>query len=193
MADRRLTILAHVVSAIAHPFVVALVLVGAAAARRSTGAETVRVVAIVALFTVVPLAVLMIRQVRAGAWANADASNVSERPILFVVGAAALVLLIAYLVAARPQSSMIRGAVGTLAMLGACAIATRWIKVSLHMAFATFAATTLVLIGSPAGWVLAVLLPALAWSRLVLERHRPVEIACGCAIGLVAGVALVLL
>ena len=39
-----------------------------------------RSVGLVMLFTIVPLAVLMWRQVRRGKWENADASNRAERP-----------------------------------------------------------------------------------------------------------------
>ena len=149
-----------------------------------------RSVAIVALFTIVPLAVLMWRQVRRGRWENADASNRAERPILYIVGGIALVALLAYLLLVRSQSFMVRGVVATLGMMAVCAAATRWIKVSLHMAFATLAATALALMRSPVGYVLLLALPALAWSRLTLERHTPLEVALGTIIGAGAGAAI---
>jgi hypothetical protein len=177
----------------AHPFVMVGVMVGAVAARQSSAGEAVRSVTIVLAFTVVPLVVLMVRQVRAGAWANADASNPRDRPVLYAVGAIALAVLMAYLILTRPQSFLLQGAAGTLIMLAACALITRWIKVSLHMAFASLAATILLLIGSPAGWVLLPLVPALAWSRLALGRHRPLEVALGVLIGCSAAFAIVLI
>ena len=181
------------VSIVAHPFVMVGVMVGSAAARRNSAGEVVRSVLIVLAFTIVPLLVLMVRQVRAGAWQNVDASNTSERPILYVVGGLALIALLAYLALARPQSFMLRGAAATFVMLAVCALATRLIKVSLHMAFSALATTTLLLIGSPVGWVLLPVVPVLAWSRLSLARHRPAEIALGTFIGVSTGLALVLL
>ena len=80
--------LARWLSIVFHPFVMVGVMVGAAAAARQTAGEAVRSVGIVVLFTIVPLAVLMWRQVRRGQWENADASNRGERPILYVVGGA---------------------------------------------------------------------------------------------------------
>ena len=145
-------------------------------------------VLIVAGFTIVPLVVLMVRQVRAGAWKNADASNLSERPVLYTVGGVGSLALLVYLLLAQPQSYLIRGAAGFAMMFAVCALATRWIKVSLHMAFAALAATTLLLIGSPAGWVLLPVVPALGWSRLALRRHRPVEVVLGAVIGIAAGI-----
>jgi apolipoprotein N-acyltransferase len=134
----------------------------------------------------------MVRQVRAGAWKNVDASNISERPSLYAVGGLGSIALLVYLLLAQPTSFLIRGSAGFLMMFAVCALATRWIKVSLHMAFAALAATTLLLIGSPAGWVLLPLVPALAWSRLALQRHRPVEVVLGAVIGILTGIAMVL-
>ena len=74
--------------------------------------------------------------------------------------------------------------------MAACALATKWIKVSLHMAFATLAATALALSRLPVGYALLVALPVLAWSRLTLERHTPLEVVLGMAIGAAAGAAI---
>ena len=85
---------------------------------------------------------------------------------------------------------MVRGILTTIGMLGVCAMTTRWIKVSLHMAFATFVAVALALSRSPAGYLLLLALPPLLWSRLTLKRHTGAEIAGGMAIGTLAGAAL---
>jgi membrane-associated phospholipid phosphatase len=193
MNDRRWTIfIARWLSIVAHPFVMVGVMVGVAASGRSSAREAARSVLIVLAFTLVPLLVLMVRQVRVGAWKNVDASNANERPVLYLVGGVALTALLAYLAISSPQSYLVRGSVGTLAMLAACAVATRWVKVSLHVAFGALAATTLLMTGSVAGWVLLPLVPALAWSRLLLARHRPLEVALGTLMGFSAGLAVVL-
>jgi len=155
-----------------------------------TPREAARTVAVVALLTVLPVAVLMVRQVRRGSWANADASNRAERPILFAVGIVALVALLVYAIVLRPGSFLVRGAVAVMIMLAVCAVVTRWIKVSLHMAFGALAAETLLFLGSPAGWILVAVLPVLAWSRLTLGRHKPAEIVIGLLVGCVTGLAL---
>jgi membrane-associated phospholipid phosphatase len=183
--------LARWLSIAAHPFVMVGLMVGAAAARQKNG-EVLRSLLIVVIFTIVPLFVLVVRQVRRGAWTNADASNISERPMLYLVGGIAMIALLAYLYFTRPESFLIRGSFVTFAMLGVCGVATRWVKVSLHLAFAALAATTLILIGSPLGWPLLAAVPALMWSRLTLGRHTAAEVASGTAIGVVAGLALAL-
>ena len=182
--------IARWLSILFHPFVMVGVMVGTAAAARQTASEALRTVAIVALFTIVPLMILMVRQVRRGAWTNVDASNRAERPLLYVVGGVALAALLTYELVLRPHSFMVRGTMATLAMLAACALATRWIKVSLHMAFASLAATSLALARSPVGYALLMVLPALVWSRLTLERHTLPEVALGTIIGAAAGAAI---
>jgi len=186
-------IAARVVSVILHPFVMVGVMVGTAAASRQTRSEAFRSIALVVLMTIVPIAVLMIRQVRRGVWENADASNRRERPMLYLVQGAGLIALLAYLTLSGPQSFMVRGVVATLGMVAVCAVATRWIKVSLHMAFAALAATTLAVMGSIVGYVLLLVLPVLAWARLALSRHTPLELALGTLAGVSAGVAIDLL
>jgi membrane-associated phospholipid phosphatase len=177
-------------SIVLHPFVMVSLLVGVAAAGRQAAGDALRTVAVVLLFTVVPLSILMMRQVRRGAWDNADASNRSERPVLYFVGGAALMALLIHVVVFRPQPFLVRGVVVTLGMVVVCALATRWMKVSLHMAFATLAAVVLTLMRSPVGYVLLLALPALAWSRLALHRHAPAEVVLGIVIGGIAGAVL---
>ena len=182
--------IARWLSTVFHPFVMVGLMVGVAAASRQTAGEAVRSVGTVVLFTIVPMGVLMWRQVRRGNWENADASNRSERPIMYIVSGAGVLALLVYMVLARQQSFMVRGVVVTLGMVALCAVATRWIKVSLHMAFAALVATALALMRSPVGYALLLALPAIVWSRLVLERHTPVEVALGTVIGAVAGAAM---
>jgi membrane-associated phospholipid phosphatase len=186
-----MTALARWLSIVAHPFVVVGLMVAAAASRRGQRGHSLRDLVIVLAIAILPLAILMIRQVRSGEWENVDASNVAERPILYVVGAIASLSLVAFLILAGSQPVFLRGALGALAAFAVCGFMTPWVKVSLHLAFAAFAATTLTVIGSPVGWMLAATVPALAWARVALGRHRPVEVALGAIIGAACGLIAV--
>jgi hypothetical protein len=187
---RRDVTLARWVSILGHPFVMTALWAGGAAVRLGDPRHAARTLALVAFFAVLPVAILMVRQVRRGAWENVDASNVGERPVLYLVAALGLLALLAYLLVADPGSFLVRGVVGGLAMVALCASVTPWVKVSLHVAFAALAATSLVLFGFALGWLMAVLVPALAWSRLTLTRHRPLELVLGLLIGVATGLAL---
>lgn len=183
------TRLAHWISTIAHPFVMTALLVAVAATRQTTSA--MRPVLLVTLAVIVPVAVLMVRQVRRGRWTNHDASHPSERPVLFLVSMAGLAAAIAWLLRYDPESFLLRGLFVVAGFIVVAAILTRWIKLSLHVAFAALTATALWLIGSPVGLVLIPVVPALAWARLLLARHSLPEVLAGCALGIATGCALV--
>lgn len=183
------TQIARWVSVVVHPFVMVAVVVGTATAHLDRPGDIASNIGVVALFAVLPVVVLTLRQVRRGAWADTDASNPRDRPALYAVGIAGLLALIFYLAARRPESFLLRGTSVALGMLVACAVATIWVKVSIHVATAALTATTLILLGSPVGWVLAAAVPILMWSRLTLGRHKPAEVALGLGFGIIAGVA----
>ena len=172
---------ARAVSILGHPFVTgSLTVLATSGARRGL---------VFMLIAIVPVAILMVVQVRRGAWQHVDASNVRERPMLYLVGIAASAAAFAYLMFARPDSPLTRGVGIGLGMLIVLAIVTRWIKVSLHVTFAALSATLLLFVRLPVGWAIAALVPLLIWSRLRLRRHTRLEVA----LGLVAGVATGLL
>ena len=175
--------LARWVSIAAHPLVVALLLVAVVLGRRGWG-EAARGVALVGAVFVLPVALLIARQVRRGAWETVDASRPRERPALFAVGALAL---LAMWWLEPPGSPLRRGAAGVLAMVAVCAAVTPWVKVSLHVATTALAAAVLLARGVGEGGGVALVLPVLAWSRVAMGRHRIVEVALGAAIGLAAG------
>ena len=178
------------VSILAHPFVMVAIMVVASTAHARGGSNVMESLGAVALFAILPVAGLTAWQVRRGAWSTVDASRPQERPILYAVGISGIGVLIAYLLLTQPDSIMLRGCVTALALLLVCAIVTPWIKVSLHMAAAAMTATALILTDSTVGWLVAAVLPMLAWSRLALNRHQPPELALGLAFGAAAGAAV---
>lgn len=165
-------------------------LVAVPAARQSSGSAVYSMLLIV-MAVIVPIAVLMFRQVRRGRWSNVDASKPSERPVLFLVMLAGLIAALGWLLLNDPQSFLVRGLIVTAAFLLVAALLTRWIKLSLHVAFAALTATTLCLLGSAVGYALAVVVPVVFWSRIAMGRHRVHELLVGLALGVLTGVVLV--
>ena len=145
---------------------------------------------LIGVAVIVPIVVLMVRQVRRGRWSNIDASKASERPALFMVSMAGLLGALAWLLVKDPHSFLVRGMVVVAAFLLVVALVTPWIKVSLHVAFGALAATTLSLLGSMVGYALIPVVPALFWSRIVLARHSVVELTAGLFFGVLTGVVL---
>lgn len=185
-----MTTIARWVSILAHPFVMIAVLIAVPALRESsrTAAQSVLVVTLIVL---VPIAVVMFGQVRRGRWSNVDASKPSERPLLFAVAVTGLVAVLAWLLLNDPQSFLVRGVLVVTVFLLLSAILTRWVKLSLHVAFVALTATALCLIGSRVGYALIALVPVMFWSRVTLGRHRPFELLVGLVLGVATGVALV--
>ena len=183
--------LARWISILAHPLVMVALLVGVAGARVAGAGEGWRATGLVVVLALGPVAWLSYRQVRSGRWGNADASQRSERPILFATALGALALLLGWLLYREPQSFLIRGVGSVAVMFAVAALVTRWLKVSLHLAFAALTVTTLALMGSVVGFVLLAVLPPLAWSRLALARHRPLELLAGALLGAATSLGLI--
>ena len=178
------------VSILGHPFVMVALLVAVPAMRQSSG-KPVQAVLVAAIAAVVPIAVLMFLQVRRGRWSSVDASRPSERPVLFLIAVAGLVAALAWLLWNDPKSFLVRGMLVVAAFLLLAAFLTRWVKLSLHVAFAGLAATTLSLLGTPIGYALLAVVPLVFWSRLVLGRHRVPELLVGLVLGVITGIVLV--
>jgi hypothetical protein len=148
-------------------------------------------VLLVATAVVVPIAILMFLQVRRGRWSNVDASRPSERPILFLVALAGLVAALVWLLLNDPRSFMVRGMVTMVAFFLFAALLTRWVKLSLRVAFAALTATTLSLLGSTVGYALIAVVPVVLWSRIALARHHAHELVVGLVLGVLTGIVLV--
>ena len=165
-------------------------LVGVSAMRQSP-ASAVQSVFLIVIAVVVPIAIVMFRQVRRGRWSNVDASRASERPVLFMVALAGMLAALGWVLVTDPHSFLVRGIIVAAGFLLVAALLTRWVKLSLHVAFAALAATTLCLLGSAVGYVLIVVVPVVFWSRLVLSRHRVHELLVGLVLGVLTGIVLV--
>lgn len=128
-------------------------------------------------------------QVGHGRWSHVDASSTGERRSLnrFLL----LSLLVSTgLAAAFPRSGELTLGLGlSAAMVLFAQLTARWWKLSLHMAFITFA-TGLLLAGAVwwAGLIAMVFVALVAWSRLTLQRHVPRDLLAGLAVGAAAGI-----
>lgn len=128
-------------------------------------------------------------QVRRGRWQHVDASGKEERSSLNRFLLALLIVATLACLLGGASRPMTLGLGLSAAMLVVAMATARWCKLSLHLAFATFAA---LLLASLSWWVgLAGLLFAavVAWSRLHMQRHVPRDLIAGGCTGLLAGLA----
>lgn len=177
--------LARAISILGHPLAVLPPAVLLALAARDPGVPLASVALGFAGFGLLVLGWSW-RQVRRGRWAHVDASGREERGSLnrFLLIAIAIGALLAWWRMPTPDLALalaLAAGLIALALLG-----SRWCKLSLHLACAVYAAGLLRPYGAVA--VLAGLgfAAAIAWSRLRLSRHVPVDLIAGAAAGAVA-------
>lgn len=182
MLDR----LARAISILGHPVLVLPSALALPAALRGGDSGTLRsMLGAFALFAALVLGWSWL-QVRRGRWAHVDASQPSERQSLnrILLVTIAIGALLAWRLSQAPDLAL---ALALSACIVAIAMLTaRWCKLSLHAAFAVYAAGLLWPLGVV--WVGAgcVFAGIVAWSRLQLSRHRPRDIVVGAAAGCLA-------
>jgi len=180
--------IARGVSIVGHPVVLISAAGLIAASTHGASAAQLRIIGV----TLLLLAVIVIGftwwQVKAGRWAHVDASARTERSSLNAFLSTLLLVsaVLAWFVLRNLHLSVALALSATLILI-ALALA-RWLKMSLHVAFATFATTLL----WPLSWGLAagILVTAVvAWSRLTLGRHVAADVIAGFLLGALAGIA----
>jgi hypothetical protein len=173
--------LARILSIAGHPFLLAPLTVAVAT-------RNWRWSAAVAAGTMLPLLFITLRNVRRGHWSDADVSRRDQRGGLYRVALplVALSALILYLLGAGPH--MMRGILAAAVMLAIGAVASRYLKVSLHLMCAAYCAAILIRLHPWTALPLLPFLAALAWSRHTLDRHTWPELLVGAVVGGAAAV-----
>jgi membrane-associated phospholipid phosphatase len=181
--------LARWISILAHPFVVSLLLIGSAAVRFVGAQNRAAVIFSTVSIVILPLGWFMYHQTRCGRWKNVDASDRSERPVLYALALILTAALGLYLFQNPATRVLARGAFGMLGLLIAGRALNAIIKSSMHVAVLTFAAVLLCLIEWKLGLALAILVPAVAWARVAMQRHSWSEVSAGLLMGVGAAMA----
>ncbi|HKR62919.1 MAG TPA: hypothetical protein VJZ00_04240 [Thermoanaerobaculia bacterium] len=170
-------LLARILSIAGHPFLLSPLTVAAAS-------RNWKWTVVLAVGMILPLTVIVARNVRRGRWSDFDVSRHEQRGGLYYVAAPLLAITAVALYASGARGTMMRSVVAVAAMLAVGFLANRFLKVSLHMMFAAFCT---VILGYLWMWAFVA---AIAWSRWKLERHTLAEIAFGLVVGTIAGYAV---
>lgn len=185
-APERIERFARYLSIVGHPFIVLPASVAAISVLR--GGAPHAAAALAGLFVIVSGLVLL--GMKSGRFNDFDVSDRRRRPsfyLLVIAGTAALGIWL------RHDPEAFGACAIAAAVLILCGSLNRWMKPSLHAAFALYA------VGLWAAWSLSaavVTIPvaaAVAWSRVRLRRHTTKEVLVGTAIGLVAACSFVIL
>ncbi len=173
---------ARFISIVGHPFVLLALLVFLARLQDSPS-NALRRTLLFGGIVLTPLALLMWRSVSSGKWHTVDASERDERPLLYGIALSVLALAMIYFGFVEHVPPMVRGCGVAAGMIGIAAAANRWIKTSLHIAFACFCGILLSRVRLGFGLPILLFVPALIWSRLVLSRHVFSETVGGVILG----------
>jgi len=143
--------------------------------------------AVIAVTIAIPLLIFTIRNVRRGVWTNHDVSVRTQRSGLYWAAIALTALAAAWLRYRGAAPGLVRGVAACALMFAAAMVINRWLKISLHMMVAAFSAVAIA--DSYRNWtpVIALLILALAWSRLYLRRHSWAEVLAGVILGTAVG------
>lgn len=177
---------ARAVSIAGHPVVLMFVAGMVAASQRGIAFDHVRDTAVVLATLAGTVVFYTLIQVRAGRWAHVDASARHERASLNMFLAAALLAAATFAGAVMQAVHLCVALMLAAFPVLAALLLSRWVKASLHMAFAAFA-TILVWPSVQAVTIGLLVAVAVAWSRLVLGRHTMPDIVVGALLGFAAG------
>jgi membrane-associated phospholipid phosphatase len=184
------TALARAISIVGHPIVLVPIAALIAASTLGASPQQLRIIGGTILALGVVVLGYSVWQVRRGRWSHVDASARSERTSLNVFLAVLLLLSAALLWFLTYRSSLPVALALSSAIFVTALLLARWVKVSLHVAFAAFA--TALLWPIKLAFVIGIFATsAVVWSRLVLGRHVAADIVAGLLLGAVAGGAYV--
>jgi hypothetical protein len=176
------TSVARLVSIIGHPIALLSLLLFLAQAHRDSQSAG-RTMLAFTMIVLVPLGLLIWRSRASGRWRTVDASDKADRPALYATIALALLGAGAYFHFVEGSAVLVRGCVVIGSMMLVAFALNHWIKLSLHVAFASFCGLLLTRVQFSAGLPILLLVPPLIWSRLVLSRHVFPETMGGLILG----------
>ena len=179
------TTLARGISVAGHPFVLIPLMVAVSTRNWVWTAA-------VAAGTILPLFVIVLRNVRRGVWSDHDVSRRDQRGGLYRAALPLVVLsaVLLYFLDAGPR--MMRGFGAAAAMLLLGVLGNRFLKVSMHMMTAAFCGVIIARLHPASTFAIVPFVAAIAWSRRKLERHTWAEVAVGLAIGAAAALVAIL-
>lgn len=179
--------IARWISILGHPFTFVVLLVATASWKMHGGAHALRTTSIVVAGMLMPLGLFIWNRYSLGHWETVDASAPADRPALYTAAFLLLIPVGAYFILRERATEMVRGLAAVAILIGILAGLNRWIKLSVHVTIATFAAVIIARLAPLFGFALLIFLPFLGWSRLMLSRHRFAEVAGGFGLGVAAG------
>jgi membrane-associated phospholipid phosphatase len=175
--------IATALSICGHPFLFSPVIALLAGCRFLGPVEAVVGLATVLLFCLLPASLYILRKVRVGQWSDLDVSARKDRPHLFVVGLGFLLITVFVLMLTQQPMIYARGCLAAMILVSAGWLLNRWLKPSMHAAFAMMTASALWLLSARLAVLAMLFAAAVGWSRVALQRHSVADVCVGLALG----------
>lgn len=184
--------IARLISIAAHPFIMIVLLV-LVLSWAMDPAGALRITGFVVAVGLIPTGWLLWRHLHRQRNPAGHGSTSSTRPVLYLTILAVLLLSSIYFHFVEHSAFLVRGALVTAIMVAVAAVLNRWLKLSLHLTFAVYGGLIIARVNPVLGLTILLLVPLLAWSRLVLLRHTVAEVIGGAVLGFGSALALICL
>ncbi len=186
--------LAQVISIIANPIVLAAPIAFALVLATSHDAYYSFIWSLASLILALIIAAFIFIGMKRGMFSNFDVSIRTQRkPVFIFAGIVIFLYFLLIMILRGPMILLLGLGVLLLGVVSAELINTK-VKASMHMAVACAFSFIYAIIFGGYFWILPLLIPpAVAWSRLKLKRHMPIELFVGSAFGLSLVVLLLLI
>ncbi len=134
---------------------------------------------------ILAVAIFVVIGVLLGVFSNFDVSKREQRPLLFSFCAFAAFCYVLSLYILDGPKVLFIGFFAIILGLIAIVIINKWIKASIHLATATSVILFIGIVYKGYFFFLLSLIPLLAWARIKMKEHTPLETVIGSALGIV--------
>ncbi|MBV8099051.1 MAG: phosphatase PAP2 family protein [Verrucomicrobia bacterium] len=181
---RRKEEVANWISIAGHPFVFPPIVALLVGASLSNLFDSVKGLLTVILCCLLPASLYILWKVRIGQWSDLDVSARKDRPHLFLVAFAFLLLTVLVLSVTGQSIVYARGCLAAIILIVGGWFLNRWLKPSMHAGFAMLTASSLWPVNLQLSLVTMLFAVAVGWSRVELRRHTWLEVGVGLLLGL---------
>jgi membrane-associated phospholipid phosphatase len=172
------------ISIAGHPFVFPPIVALLVGASLSNLFDSIKGLLTVILCCLLPASLYILWKVRIGQWSDLDVSARKDRPHLFLVAFAFLLLTVLVLSVTGQSIVYARGCHAAIILIVGGWFLNRWLKPSMHAGFAMLTASSLWLVNAQLSLVAMLFAVAVGWSRVELRRHTWLEVGVGLLLGM---------
>ncbi|OGH16573.1 MAG: hypothetical protein A3C30_05290 [Candidatus Levybacteria bacterium RIFCSPHIGHO2_02_FULL_40_18] len=180
-----MNLLANLISALSNPLVVSIPL-SYSLVLKTTGEVLYAIQwTLISLFFATLVGAFVFYGVKKGFFSDIDVSKREERTRLFIFSAIISILYFVTVLTINGPRVLLFGIASLLLGIILADIINHRIKASIHLAvFSSFSVVMGILYGG-IFWVLLLVVPLVAWSRIKLRKHEPLETIVGGLVGII--------